>query len=143
MAVHSDAQEDQIETTAQFDRFFESQAMRIEQLFGDVAIQAMHLLGRQVHMLGQVLSQPSLVRLRAVGRQSIVLVEQKQLDAAKVEGFLAVQADQFAESRQGGRTGRQADDGSLAQSSPFADQSSHDVGGVMGQFLDGIETERG
>ena len=114
MAVHSDAQEDQIETTAQFDRLFESQAMRIEQLFGDVAIQAMHLLGRQVHMLGQVLSQPSLVGLRAVGRQSIVLVEQKQLDAAKVEGFLAVQSDQFAESRQGGRTGRQADDGSLA-----------------------------
>ena len=46
MAVHADAQEDQVETTAQFDRFFESQAMRIEQLFGDVAIQAMHLLGR-------------------------------------------------------------------------------------------------
>ena len=65
-------------------------------------------------MLGQVLSQPSLVRLRAVGRQSVVLVEQKQLDTAKVERFLAVQADQFAESRQGGRTGRQADHGPLA-----------------------------
>ena len=114
MAIHSDAQEDQVETTAQLDRFFESQAMRIEQLFGDVAIQAMHLLGRQVHMLDQVLSQPSLVRLRAVGRKSIVFVEQKQLDTAKVERFLAVQADQFAESRQGGRTGGQSNHGSLA-----------------------------
>ena len=87
--------------------------------------------------------QPSLVRLRAIGWQTIVFVQEKQLDAAKVQGLLAVQTDQFSECSKRGRSGWHADDGALAQGGSLADQPCHDVSGIMREFLDGIKAKGG
>ena len=100
--VHADAEQNKIQSTRVLDRFVVSTAVQVDVAGMQLSIEEEDLIGWNIDMIEQLILQPNAVRLRAVGRQTIVFIQRKKDDARQIEGFLAMKANQFAESSKRG-----------------------------------------
>lgn len=100
MAIHPDTQKDEVKASFLLNGFVKPTAMKVDVAGVDVAIQAVHLLGRNVHVSDQLLMKPCSMGLRAALRQSVVLIEKEQNHIRQIEGLFLVESDQLPEGRQ-------------------------------------------
>ncbi len=101
VAIHPDAQEDEVEASFLLNGFVKPTAMKVDVAGVDIAIQAVHLLGRNVHVSDQLFMEPCSMGLRATLRQSVVFIEKEQNHIRQIEGLFLVESDQLPEGRQG------------------------------------------
>jgi hypothetical protein len=79
--------------------------------------------------------------LRALGRQSVILIDSEDDHSGEIELILLMQPYQFAVGADGSGTGGKTQDGSLAQFGPFANQSGDHGSGVSRQISVSLKNE--
>jgi hypothetical protein len=93
-----------------------------------VAARQVHVLGRDVDVLEQVLPHEPVVAVHAVGRHGVVLVEVEGHDVGEIEPFLAVHADQLAVDADRRRARGEPQHRALARATAV----THDLGDARG-----------
>ena len=90
MAVEPDTEDYQVESTGMLDRFVIASTVQINIALMELAVQKKDLVGWDVDVIEELFLEPTTVRLRAVGGQSIVLIQGKEDDTRKVKAILAM-----------------------------------------------------
>ena len=81
VAIKSNSENDQVQTTRVLDRFVVPATMQIDIAGMKLPVQKENLIGWDIDVIKQLFLKPTAMRLRAIGGQSIVFIERKQDDA--------------------------------------------------------------
>jgi len=97
------------------------------------------LPGRYVDVIEQVFAHPTLIALRTIRVNAVVLVQIESHDVGEIQAVFLMHSDQLAINSDGCRTGGQTEHRILPEGVTLSDHDRNDFGDAPRQIFRGIE----